>query len=496
MFTLPTKQALWVIQISLTSLICLCGCHITPQYVHPDIVAPPAYKEVTGDEATAVVWQAAQPADTLIRDDWWSIFGDPQLNALEARVNISNQNIVVAEANYRASAAIVRETRSALFPSGTIGASIMNNRVSVVPAVNLGSGVTYTEYSLPLEASWEPDLWGKIRSNIHSATYQAQANAALLESIRLAQHVQVALNYFLIHAQDSLAQVLDESIGADQETVTLTRSLCSAGLINDEAQSAADAQLAATKAQLENVRIVRSQYEHALAVLLGENPAAFAVPVTPLQVTLPEVPVELPAHLLERRPDIAAAERSVAAANAQIGIARSAYFPNVILSATFGFTGTSAANWLIWPSRAWAAGPSLAETIFDAGLRRATVQEYRYHYDSAVGTYRQATLNAFQQVEDNLAALRILHTELTEQQDAASAAQRAFDEATVRYHSGLDPYLNVIQTQQTFLTYRQSLVNMRSQRATATLNLILALGGGWDSQKIPSSKQIQKALLP
>jgi len=473
----------------------LCACHITPPYIRPAIPAPPAYKEVTGNEATSVKWQAAQPADASLRGDWWPIFNDPALNALEAKVDASNQNIAVAEANYRVAAAIVRETRSALFPGSTIGASTTNNRVSVVPAVNINSAVTYTEYSLPVEASWEPDLWGKVRSSVHAATYQAQADSALLENVRLVQHVQVAQSYFLIRAQDSLAQVLDDSIHADQETVNMTQALCRAGLANDEALSAADAQLSATKAQLENVHIARSQYEHALAVLLGVSPAEFIIASAPLPDGFPEVPVGLPARLLERRPDIAAAERSMAAANAQIGIARSAYFPDIILSGSFGFTGLSAANWLIWPSRMWAAGPSLAETVFDAGLRRATVREYRARYDSVVGSYRQTTLNAFQQVEDNLAALRILRSEILAQEQAVSAAQRSFDEATVRYRSGLDPYLNVIQAQQALLTYRQGQVNMRSQQAAATLNLILALGGGWDSQQIPTSKQIERAQL-
>ncbi len=497
MFTLRTKSTTrqgsmvgWHPLVLLAGLSTISGCHISPKYTQPQIVAPPAYKELTGDEATATTWQSAQPADASIRSQWWLAFKDDQLDLLEAQVDISNQNIAEAAANYATASAIVREARSQYFPVASLGASFTNNRVSVVPAINLQSGATYNEYSLPLEASWEPDLWGKVRNSVRAATFQAQSTAAVLESVRLAEHAQVAMDYYLARAQDSLAQVLDARIRDDLDTLEITRALYRAGLTTDEALSAAEAQLETLQAQRENVRIARAQYEHAIAVLLGKPAAVFSTPVAAFSGSAPEVPAGLPAKLLQRRPDIAAAERAVAAANAQIGLARAAYFPDVLLSGTVGLTAASAANWLTWPSRVWAVGPSVAETIFDAGLRRATVLEYRSRYNSALAAYRQTTLTAFQQIEDNLAALRVLKDEIQQQNAAVAAAQRVLNEAVTRYKSGLDPYLNVIQAEQALLSYQQDLVGLRSQQMSSTVQLIQALGGGWDTQQLPDKKSI------
>lgn len=485
--------ALSLCAAALTAMAALSGCHIAPKYVRPQFQAPPAYKdETTQPSATSPAWSAANPADASARGAWWLVFNDAQLSDLEKQVDVSNQNIALAAANYAAARALVRETRSQYFPTASLGAGVQTARLSVFPAVNLTSGASYTEYTLPLEASWEPDIWGRVRNSVHSAAYAAQSDAATLESVRLAMRAQVAMNYFQIRAQDALADVLDSTISSDQSTLDITQSLAQSGLSNDEAVAAAEAQLQATKAQRENIRITRAQYEHALALLLGKTPADFSLPVMPLQSPAPDIPPGVPATLLERRPDIAAAERTVAQANAQIGIARSAYFPNLTLSGSVGYESLSALTWVSWPSRVWAVGPSIAETIFDAGLRRATVQEYRARYDASVATYRQTVLTAFQQVEDNLAATSRLRDEIRQQNLAVEAANRQLAEATTRYKSGLDPYLNVIQAEQTVLSYRQTEVSLRSQQMNATVQLIQALGGGWSVAQLPSTDVVRR----
>lgn len=473
--------------------IALPGCQVGPKYTVPSIQAPSAYKEVSPEQlAGGVRWSPASPADAMARGVWWEMFGDAQLNALETQIVVSNQNIAVAAANYAAARAIVRETRSQFFPSVTAGASISNSRLSVFPAINLSSGTTFTEYSLPLEASWEPDLWGRVRSSVHSAVFAAQADAATLADVRLAAQAQLAMDYYLVRAQDVLAKVIDDAVQSDQQTLELMQALYRSGLTTDEAVSAAEAQLRAAQAQRENVRIVRAQYEHAIAMLLGKAPADFSLPESSNALAPPQIPAGVPAELLQRRPDIAAAERTVAQANSQIGVAKSAYFPDVVLSGTAGFTGLTAADWFTWPSRAWAVGPEITETLFDAGLRKATVQQYRSQYAAVVASYRQTTLAAFQQVEDSLVASRVLQGELEQQTQAVAAAQRSFDEATVRYKAGLDPYLNVIQAQQTLLSYQESAVQTRSQQMTAAVQLIQALGGGWNVQQLPDARTIAR----
>jgi len=492
MSTLGTKTT------SLTKSACVLtlgmlasGCQVGPRYVVPPIQAPPAYKELTPAElAGAVRWSAAIPADAMARGHWWEIFLDPELNALETGIVISNQNIAAAAANYASSRAIVREARSQYFPSLTAGASVAYSRVSVFPAANLTTGTTYTEYSLPVEASWEPDLWGRVRNSVHAAAFAAQGDAATLANVRLAVQAQLATDYYLVRAQDALGRVLDHAVLYNQQTLDLTQALYHSGLTTDEAVSAAEAQLHAVQAQRENVRIARAQYEHAIAILLGKAPADFALPPTTSELTPPDIPPGIPSQLLERRPDIAASERTLTEANAQIGIAKSAYFPDLTLSGTAGFTGLSAAEWFTWPSRVWAVGPTIAETIFDAGLRRATVQQYRSQYDAAVASYRQTTLTAFQQVEDSLVASHVLRGELERQNQAVAAAQRAFDEASVRYRAGLDPYLNVVESQQTLLSYQETAVQIQSLQMTAAVQLIQALGGGWNVNELPTPAMV------
>jgi NodT family efflux transporter outer membrane factor (OMF) lipoprotein len=478
----------------------LTACTVGPKYVRPSTPTPPAYKEL---EPTAVTitanWKAAQPSDAISRGKWWEMFNDPRLNTLEEKAAVSDQNIVAAAANFLAARAMVREARSQYFPSVTTNPSITNERPSPAQFGGLQTGTSsgstltvksYTAYQLPFDASWEPDLWGRVRNGVRANVFAAQASAADLANVQLSEQAELAADYYELHAQDSLKEVLDSTVSAYQETLDLTRSLYRAGLDNEESVAQAEAQLKAAQAQDTNLGILRAQYEHAVAVLTGQPASTFSLPAQSLQANPPAIPVGVPSELLERRPDIATAEREIAQANAQIGVAKTAYFPDVLLSAAGGFGNSSIGSWFTWPSRFWSVGPSVAETIFDAGLRRATVDQYRATYDETVANYRETVLTAFQQVEDNLASLRILAQDIEQQDAAVEAAARSLQEATVRYRAGLDPYLNVISAQTILLNDQQTAVNFRMQQLVASVQLIKALGGGWNAAQIPSLKQL------
>ncbi len=470
-------------------LLLIAGCSIGPKYVRPSAPVPPAYKEL-GAPNLESTWKPAQPRDQAARGKWWESFQDPQLNQLEDKLNISNQNIAAAAANVQAARAMIREARAQYFPTLTANPGITNSRLST--AFGQTVGATFTSFSLPLEASWEPDLWGRIRNTVRANTFAAQASVADLENVRLSAQAQLAADYYELRAQDAQKQVLDSTVSAYQEALDLTRALYKAGLDNDEAIAQAESQLKATQAQDTNLGVLRAQSEHAIAVLAGQPASTFEIPMKALKASPPSIPLGIPSELLERRPDIAAAERSVAQANAQIGIAQTAFFPTVTLSASAGLESLSPATWFTWPSRIWSVGPSLAQTLFDAGLRRATVQQYQAAYDQTVANYRETVLTAFQQVEDNLAALRILAEVIERQNDAIDSAGRNLREAQVRYKAGLDPYLNVIAAQTALLNDQQAVVNFRAQQMVAGVQLIQALGGGWDASQIPSEKARQE----
>jgi NodT family efflux transporter outer membrane factor (OMF) lipoprotein len=439
-------------------------------------------------------WKTAQPGDAAARGTWWAVFNDRRLDEFEQQLNITNQNIAAAVASVQVARALVRQARAQYFPTVTVNPSITNSRVT--SAFGQRIGVVYTAYWLPFQASWEADLWGRVRNAVASSRLAAQVSAADLENVRLSGQAELAADYWELRAQDELKKVLDAAVTAYEESLELTRARYAAGLESDEAVAQAETQLATTRAQDTNLGIVRAQYEHAIAVLTGQPPSTFAIAVEPSSLTPPTIPVGLPSELLERRPDIAAAERAVAEANAQIGLAQTAFFPTALLSATGGFQGLSIAQWLVWPSRVWSVGPSLAQTIFDAGLRKATVQQYRATYDRTVATYRQTVLTAFQEVEDNLATLRVLAQVIDEQNVAIDAAQRTLQLAEVRYRSGIDPYLNVIVAQAALLNDRQAVVSFRAQRLAASVRLIGALGGGWDVSQLPSISKVRVNVAP
>jgi len=492
----------FLLTVSIAGALLQAACVVGPKYTRPSVPDPPAYKELA-PEGSDSQWKVAKPDDTAIRGKWWEAFQDPQLNELEEKAGSSNQNIAAAAANFFAARALVRQARSQYFPTVSTNPSIMNSRPSSGQFGGLrtgsSSGLTvksYTDYSLPFDASWEPDFWGRIRSGVRANVYAAQASAADLENIRLSEQAELAVDYYELRAQDSLKRLLDSTVVAYQDTLNLTQSQFRAGLSNDEAVAQAEAQLRAAQAQDTDLGVLRAQYEHAIAVLIGQPASTFSLAAQTLEAKLPATPVGIPSELLERRPDIAAAERGVAQANAQIGVAKAAYFPNLLLSATGGFGNTSVSSWLTWPSRFWSVGPSLAETIFDAGLRRATVQQYRANYDQTVANYRETVLTSFQQVEDNLASLRILSQAIGQQDAAVEAATRNLQEATARYKAGLDPYLNVIVAQTTLLNDQQTAVSFHMQQMVASVQLIKALGGGWDATRIPSAKEVRAQALP
>ncbi len=486
---------------SFACALLLTGCVVGPKYSRPAALTPPAYKELPHEDAqTAANWKLAQPQDAAARGKWWEVFGDPQLDHLEEQASSANQNIAAAVDNFLAARALVRQARSQYFPTVTANPSIVNSRPSlgqyggIETSSSSGTGIavkSFTDYSLPFDASWEPDFWGRIRNTVRANVYAAQASAADVENVRLSEQAELAVDYFELRAQDLLKQILDSTVVAYQETFDLTQSQYRAGLASDEAVAQAEAQLKGAQAQDTDLGVLRAQYEHAIAVLIGTPPSTFSLPAQALAGRPPVTPVGVPSDLLQRRPDIAAAERSVAQANAQIGIATAAYYPNIVLSGSAGLGNSAIADWFTWPSRFWAIGASLAETIFDAGLRKATVEQYQANYDGTVANYRETVLTAFQQVEDNLASLRILSQTIEQQDAAVDAAARSLREATVRYRAGVDPYLNVIVAQTILLNDQQTAVSFRMQQMVASVQLIKALGGSWNAAQIPSPKQIR-----
>jgi NodT family efflux transporter outer membrane factor (OMF) lipoprotein len=485
------------IYLAVASCLLLAGCNVGPKYSRPPVAAPAAYKELTPyDYKNTDGWKLAQPKDDTLRGKWWEIFGDPQLNALEEKVNVSNQNIAAATANFFAARALVKEARSQLFPTVTTNPAITAQRPSATVSTGKAGGATVTprstfaEYALPFDATWQPDLFGRIRNTINSAAYGAQASAADLENARLTVQADLAIDYFDLRGQDALKQLLDSTVTTYQQSLDYTKAQYETGIGTDEAVAEAETQLESTQAQDTALGIQRAQFEHAIATLTGQPASTFSIPSEPLSSSPPAIPIGVPSELLERRPDIAAAERLMAQANAQIGIARAAYFPTVTISAAAGLESTAIASWFTWPSRFFSVGPAAAETILDAGLRRATMEQFRAQYDETVANYRQTVLTAFQQVEDNLASLRILSGEIQYQDTAVKSAARTLAISQDRYKLGIDPYLNVLTAQTTLLANQQAAVNLRIQQMTASGGLIEALGGGWNASQLPSPAQL------
>ena len=476
--------------ILLTSAILLpAGCMVGPKFVPPVAPASPAFREQPPESfRKSQEWQTAQPGDQKIRGPWWEMFSDSRLDALESQVTASNQNLKMAEARLRAARAAIRFNRSGLFPTISTSPSVANERVSAhapyfpVFEANNGTG----NYSLPFDLSYEIDLWGRVRRTVSASREEAQATAADLETARLSLHAELAIDYFELRSADSQKQLLDDTVKAYTNALQLTRNRFEGGASPKSDVAQAQAQLDAARVQDTDVTEARAECEHAIATLIGEPPAKFSLPPAPqTQLRLPVIPVGLPSTLLERRPDVAADERRVAEANEQIGIARAAYFPTLTIVATGGFQGTTVTNWLNWPSRLWAVGPQLSETLFDVGRRHATSEAARANYDGAVAAYRQTALNAFQEVEDNLAALRILEKEAAEQHQATASAQESLQLFTNRYEGGVDNYLQVITAQTIALADERNDIDIQRRRIDASVLLVKAAGGGWDASQLP-----------
>ena len=467
-------------------LVIFTACAVGPDYVRPKDEAPAAYKE-------AAEWKVAQPQESVVRGAWWKIFQDPQLDTLEEQVNISNQNVAAAEAQFRQARAAVQAARAGYFPNVSVGAQATRSLGSANALGALGATNQVSDLLLTGTASWEPDIWGKVRRTVEASQAGAQASAADLESIRLSTQAALAQNYFQLCSLDAQKKFLDETVAAYQKTLELTKRRYASGVSSRNDVLLAETQLKTTQAQAVDVGVQRAQLEHAIALLVGKPPSALSIPATPLAATPVTVPFGIPSELLERRPDIAAAERRVAAANAQIGVAKAAYFPNVLLNATGGFESSHLSDWLSWPSRLWSVGLSLTETVFDAGLRSALTDQARAAYDATVASYRQTVLGGFQEVEDNLAALRILEEESRIQDEAVSAARKSLDISRNQYKAGTISYLDVVVVQAIWLANERTAIDILGRRMAASVLLIKAIGGGWNSTSLPSNKDLNSS---
>ncbi len=472
------------------SWLLLSGCTVGPNYVRPAAPLTPTFKEAPPPSAASKGWSLAQPADAAPRGNWWELYGDPQLDALETQVDSANQTLKIAEANFRQARAVIRVNRSAEAPTIGAGPAIGAVRDSAhqpyLPATSANNGEG--EFTLPLDISWEIDLWGRIRRSVAQAKEQAQASAADMESARLSLHAELAADYFDLRSADADKKLLDDTVKAYSDALDLTLNRFEGGVAPQSDVTQARTQLQDARVLDSEISIERAQFEHAIAVLTGKPPAAFALGPLPLNIAppaLPEIPNVLPSELLERRPDIAASERRMAAANEEIGIAQAAYYPTLSLGGSAGFQGTSILNWLDWPSRFWAVGPTLSQTIFDAGRRRATTDIARSGYDSAVATYRQTTLSAFQQVEDSLAVLRVLSTESQQQHQATDSANQSLQLFENRYEGGVDTYLQVVTSQTTALSNQRNDIDIMRRQLDSSVLLIKALGGDWNVSKLP-----------
>jgi NodT family efflux transporter outer membrane factor (OMF) lipoprotein len=471
--------------------ILLAGCMVGPNYVKPSTPMAPSFKEEAANSSQANDgWKPAHPDDQAPRGNWWEIYDDPQLNALEAQIDSANQTLKVAEANYREARAAIRVSRSAEAPTIGTAPSISAVRDSAnqpyFPSSQTNNGTG--DFTLPVELSWEIDLWGRLRRNVTAAREETQASAADMAAVQLSLQAELAFDYFEIRSADAEKKLLDDTVQAYSKALELTENRFEGG-------AAPKSDVAQARTQLEDARVLdtditvqRAEFEHAIAILIGKPPASFRLPPSPIDLhtpAIPAIPEVLPSELLQRRPDIAASERRVGAANEQIGIAQAAYYPTLNLSGLAGFQGTSALNWLTWPSRFWAVGPTFSETIFDAGRRGAIKESAIAGYDASVANYRQTTLTAFQQVEDNLAVLRILAGESQQQQTATAAAEESLRLFENRYAGGVDTYLQVVTSQTTALSNERNDIDIRRRQLDASVLLIKAVGGDWNVAKLP-----------
>jgi NodT family efflux transporter outer membrane factor (OMF) lipoprotein len=445
------------------------ACATGPPYKPPEVTIPPSFKEADG-------WKPAQPRDETIRGKWWELFRDPQLNALEERLSVSNQTLKAAHAQFLQARALVGSARAARYPQAGAAASVTEG----------STGARYTDYLLRVDVSYEVDVWRRVAHTVEASRASARASAADLEIVSLSLHGELAIDYFQLRALDTGKEILDSTVAAYDKALELTRNRYKGGIASAVDVALAETQLETTRAQAFDVDVQRAQFEHAIATLTGQLASTFSLPRSPLSLEAPAIPIGLPADVLERRPDIAAAERRMAAANAQVGFAASAFYPVVALTGAAGLESASLGDWLKAASNFWSFAPAAAVAVFDGGRRRAVSEQARAAYDQTVAMYRDTVLSAFQEVEDSLAALRILAEEARTQETARAAAQRSLMLATSRYKGGVTTYLEVVVAQSAALANQQAAVNILMRRLTASVLLIKALGGGWDLSKLPA----------
>jgi NodT family efflux transporter outer membrane factor (OMF) lipoprotein len=475
-----SRLALHVLLLALCFVLVLAsGCTVGPNYARPSAQSPLTYKEAS---------RSSPSISDVIGTSWWEVFGDAELSKLEQQVDISNQNIAQAEARFRQARALVQEARAAYFPTVTVGLGVTGTQPSATVSPGPAKKTTaFTEHSLPIDVSWELDVWGRIRRTVESSEATAQASDADLEAAKLSARAELAQDYFQLRSLDAQKQLLDETAVAFQKSLDLTNNRYNSGVASRGDVLQAETQLKTTQAQAIDVGVARAQLEHAIALLIGKAPADFSIALATLAATPPTIPAGVPAELLQRRPDVAASETLVAAANAQIGVAEAAYYPTVSVNVQGGFESTSLAKWFSALGRFWSAGIAMTQTLFDGGLRGAQVNEARAAYDASVAVYRQTVLTGFQEVEDNLAAQRILNAEAQAQEEAVDAARKSLAVTMNQYQAGIVSYLNVIVAQSTALSNQRTAVDILGRRLTASVLLIKALGGGWNATALASN---------
>ena len=478
----------------LTGAVLFAGCSFAPKYEKPAVETPAAFKEMTPADASVTDgWKVAQPQDDAIRGNWWEVFQQPELNALEEQITITNnQSLAAAFQNFIVAREVMKETRTGYYPtvSADPGATLARSNLRSPGSTGGSPGQKILSYTLPLDATWELDFWGSVQNSVKANTLEAQATIADLESMRLSLQGDLAVDYFQLRELDSQKQLLDDTVAAYRDSLNLTAVLHKTGIASDQDVAQAQTQLNTTLAQATDLGIQRAQLEHAIATLLGKPASNFSLPASALTAKPVSVPYGLPSQLLERRPDIAAAERRVAEANAQIGVARAAFFPTLTLSGDIGLNGERIGSLSSGPALVWSVGANAAETLFDAGKRQYVTKQAWAAYRGKVADYRQTVLTAIQGVEDNLSALRILTQELKQQSDAVASSQRYLNLARDRYRLGIDSYLNVITAQTTYLANQRTELNLQVEQVVDSVQLIEGLGGGWTgAMNITAAKQ-------
>jgi len=472
----------------------LAGCSVGPRYhaPTPTQATAPNYKESTVNFQDQPGWKVSSPQEAMLRGSWWEVFQEPELNALEDQLNINNQTIKQYFEQYMEARALIAEARSQYWPTITANPSWSRSRSSsnLTNSATANTGRSSTLWAAPLEVSWVPDLWGKIRNEVREAQYAAQVSAADLENEKLTEQASLAQYYFEIRGQDMLQVILNQTVEADRKALDANQGAYDAGTGDYISVVEARATLESAKSAATNVGLLRAQYEHAIAVLLGKVATDFSIPVRPMTYGPPAIPTGVPSQLVERRPDVAAAERTLAEANATIGIGYGAFFPQITISAGGGFESSTLKHLFDWPSRFWSMGPSASQILFNGGLDRAQLHQYEAAYNADLAAYRQTSLTAFQQVEDALSGTRIYSQQILHQQDAVKAAQEFLDLETQRYSIGVDPYVDVVTAQTTLLGDQQTLNALQVSEMIQTVQLVQALGGGWDRSQLATPSQV------